>query len=624
MTYKGIGECRAITLTNSAVTGTFDNVNGTSGNDTILGGPGFLETGDVINGGAGTDVLEARLTSGQTSAPTISGVENFFIRSDLAVDTTFSLNDVTGASQVWADRVTDTDGGNDDGLIVSGAGLTTAVTVGVKGGTSTAANRADVDFVFSGVSGTADTATLALDGAAVSDVVIAGIETLNIATTSETANRIDGILTVANASKLVVTGAANITIDGTDFANTGYEVDASAYTGNLNITLEDQASGKVKFVGGSGDDTVLLGAGLDTNDDIDGGAGTNAIGVGTAADLTATTGALLKNFQVFDAAGSAVGTYDMSHIDGGGSSSTITSVRVSANVGGAVVIDKLVDTGSVTVNATTTASLQVNQAGAGDAGSNSDSITYTLASPGTTGDLTVAALITPDVETVNIVSSATAGQTAGHTLTLGTFAAATTVKFSGDEQLTVTNLTAGAAASIDASAMTDKFIMTNAFAGGGIQLVQGGSAADTLVSNGVAGSTLQGNAGADTITLAVGGTAEIVKYLAATDSTLSAFDKISTFVTGEDKIDLKAFGFTGAQAIALDKGAATAVDPGAANYANFFNDVGVDRGVAWVTFGGNEYIYVDANKDGDFSADGDLVIELTGITNLAGGDFTFA
>lgn len=215
--------------------------------------------------------------------------------------------------------------------------------------------------------------------------------------------------------------------------------------------------------------------------------------------------------------------------------------------------------------------------------------------------------------------------------TLGTFAAATTVKFTGDEQLTVTNLTAGAAASIDASAMTDKFIMSNAFAGGGVQLVQGGSADDTLISNNVAGSVIQGNGGADTITLGGAGTAEVVKYAAQSDSTGTKYDKITNFTTTEDDINLSAFGFTGAAASVFSVGAkatvANATDTFTitdANAAGFFVDSGTQRGVAFANDGTDGVVFVDVNKDGNWNAAEDMAIYLSGTTAFVTADVIFA
>ncbi|MBO8087755.1 MAG: hypothetical protein J7D61_17105, partial [Marichromatium sp.] len=640
------------TLTNSAITGNFDNIEGTSGNDVFDAGPGFLETGDNLNGAAGTDVLNARLTDGQTTAPTISSIENIFVRVDGAdnggagaTTATFSMADVSGAEQVWADRVTSADTNATNTFAVSGTGLTTDVTVGIKGGATAAANRADATFTFSGVTGTADEATLALDGASINDVNIAGIETLNVATQGD-ASLIDGTLNAAAASNIVFTGDANATIDATDFANTGYAVDASALTGDLNITLEDQTSGNTSFTGGAGDDRVSLAAGLDANDTIDGGEGTNTVNVTVATDLTAATGAKLSNFQVFDAAGAAAGTYDMDHIDGGGSASTIEALSVSADLGGATVIDNLAAGADVTIGATTTAALTVNQKDAGAAGSNDDVLNYELTGA---ANITAASLVAANVETVNITSTATTGATTGHTITATTFANAETVAFSGDEQLTVTTLGAVSATKIDASAMSDSFIMTNASDAATILLLEGGAADDTLIVDEnvqLANSVIQGNGGADSISITDGGgntINTIVKYAAQADSTGSSFDNITGFVNAAqdagagdaDTIDLSAFGFSGAQASVLSVDGIVTVDNvsnsftiSSANAANFFNDAGVDRAVGYASDGTDSFLFVDANKDGDWSADTDMAIQLTGVdadTNaFANGDFTFA
>ena len=641
------GTGQTFTLTASGTTGSFDNLTGTAGNDTFNSGPGFLETGDNLNGAAGTDVLNARLTDGQTTAPTVSNVENIFVRVDGAdnagagaTSATFSMTDVSGAEQVWADRITSADANATNGLVVSGAGLTTDVTVGVKGGAAAAANRADATFTFAGVAGTADEATLALDGASVNNVSVANIETLNVATQGN-ASRIDGSLNAAAASSIVFTGAANATIDATDFANTGYAVDASAFTGGLNITLEDQASGNTSFTGGTGDDRVSLGGGLDTNDTIDGGEGRNTINVTAAADLTAATGAKLSNFQVFDAAG-ATGTFDMDFIDGGASASTIDALNVSAALGGGVQIDNLANGADVTIGATTGAALTVNQKGADVAGSNDDVLNYELTG---SANITAASLVAANIETVNITSTATVGSTTGHEITATTFANAETVAFSGDEQLTVGTLGAVAATKIDASAMTDKFIMTNASTSAETVLIEGGSAADTLrLDANVQGddSTIQGNGGADTIVITNSDGNDnqnvIVKYSAQSDSTGADYDNITGFNTAgqatngtrADTIDLTEFGITGAaqQVFTTTKATVDAANDAfsitAADAAGFFDNAGTDRGVAFATAGGDGVAFVDVDGDGNWNAESDMAIYLQGVTDLATADVAFA
>lgn len=630
---------QTFTLTNSTITGSFDNLNGTSGNDTYVAGPATLETGDVINGGAGTDRLNATFTADATVAPTLTSIEQVFVRSlGNGVDSVLNLSNSTGVTQAWADRVEDEGGGE---ATVTFTNLSKSVTAGIAGGPTTAANRGTATWNFNDVTGSADEATLVVDNGRVTAATLNGVETLNINSIGGSNNI--GTLNATELTKLVVTGDKNLTIGATDFnaaAAAGVTVDASAFTGDLNITFSE--AGKQIVKGGSGNDSVYMAGLLNAGDDIDGGTGTNTIGIVNPATLTADTGKLLKNFQVFDAKGATVGTFDMDFIKGAGTTSTINAVKVTGALAGAVQIDNLAVGAGVTIAASTGANnLTVNQKGQADAGRNSDSLSYTLEAPATGGDITVANLITADVETINITSKATAGVTAGHTITASTFGGATTIKFSGDEQLTFTTLGAAAATNIDASAMTDKFIMTNASTAATVLLLKGGSADDTLRIDSdvqLTGSVVQGGGGSDTIVIAnSGGEVTTLKYVAQSDSTATKYDKVTGLVTAEDKIDISAFGIEVAARAAFDvsakvtstgtlAGANLAFEISAANAVGFFSNAGANRGVAIEDTGTDNIIFVDVNKDGNYSAADDLVIVVGGITgggSLVTGDFIF-
>lgn len=620
-------EGETFSLTNSGVTGSYDNLNGTADNDTFIAGPGTAETGDVLDGKGGTDALKIQedTTAPLTMAPTMSNIEQVWLNNaaNNNVTVTFSGANATGIEEVWADRVADTGGGTNDDVVFNN--ISKSVQLGVFSGPSTAANRTNVTFTLNDVTGSADEASLVLDKASVNDVTIAGVETLNVKTQGG-ASKIDGTLTAAAATKLVLTGDQNATIDAIDVSNVTSEIDASAMTGNLTLILEDNV-GKEIFKGGKGDDALYTaGTNFAAGDSFDGGEGTNAIGIAATGAITATTGKLIKNFQIFDAAAASGTGYDMSLIKGDGSSSTITGLQVSAALGGNTTIKNLADGADVTIKATTGANLTVVQQGAADAGSNDDVLNFKLAG---SANITATNLVAADIETINITSGA-ATATTGHTITASTFAAANKISFTGDEQLTVTALTADAAASIDASAMTDKFIMGAAFGGGGIQLVQGGTAADTLISNNVAGSTIQGNGGADTITLGGAGNAEIVKYAAQSDSTGTKYDEITNFTTAEDDIDLAAFGFTGAAAQVFTTTKATVANAtdtftiAAADAAGFFENAGADRGVAFATDATDGVVFVDVDKDGDWDAAQDMAIYLQGQNTFVTGDVVFA
>jgi len=615
-----------------ATTGEFDNITGTSGNDTITAGPGALEVGDRIDGGAGTDTLYVQDAASGVNAD-ISNVEIIYVRNDMTAGDTFSLSNTTGLKEVWADRLTNTN----NTLTIDG--ITTAVQIGVyKGGSATAADVEDVTFTFSGVTGTSDSANLVLDAAQLDVLTVAGVEVLNIKAQGGT-NKIDGTLTAQSATKVVITGDKNLTIDATDIdAANSYSVDASAFTGNLNITLEDQSAGKTSTItGGAGNDSIYLAAGLDASDSVDGGTGTNTIGFTDASDLTAITGAKLKNFTILDATGMD-DDIDLDFITGGGTSSTINRVVVAGNITAGKAINDLADGGDLLIKASEANGFIVSQKDASAAGSNNDTLKITLGDATSTGNVTAASITVANVETIEFSSTFVDGITTGHTVTATTFGAASTVKISGDEKVTFTSLGAVAASLIDASGMTDSLVITATTAATAV-LIKGGSAADTItIDDGtqLAGTTVQGNGGADVIDLDNNAVAMVVKFAAVSDSSGTKWDKITNFDdAAEDTIDLAFLGATGtAVAALLDKSATvTSTTTGssadftisAANATNFFNDNGIKRLVAFDDNGTDTFLFVDADQDGNWDAGKDMAILLIANSNtLTTADITFA
>jgi Ca2+-binding RTX toxin-like protein len=140
----------------------------------------------------------------------------------------------------------------------------------------------------------------------------------------------------------------------------------------------------------------------------------------------------------------------------------------------------------------------------------------------------------------------------------------------------------------------------------------GGNGKDVL-DGGNNDDILQGDAGADTLT--GGGGKDTFVYLAAGDSTISAMDVLTDFTHGDDKIDVSAFGFTGSAASAIKETAVGAFT--AANTVDFFDQSGTDRGIVVEYSGGAAQVYVDVNKDGNFSTSQDLVVHLNTVVSLA-------
>lgn len=56
---------------------------------------------------------------------------------------------------------------------------------------------------------------------------------------------------------------------------------------------------------------------------------------------------------------------------------------------------------------------------------------------------------------------------------------------------------------------------------------------------------------------------------------------------------------------------------------DLFSSVAGDRGVAYSNIGADTYVFVDANKDGNFTAADDIVTKFVGVTSIAETDINF-
>lgn len=102
------------TANNFSLTIDVDDLVGTAGDDTftanvqIVDGDNIdtLQTPDTIDGGLGTDVLNARLLTGDNIAPELVSVENVFLRVQ-DDNIFFDMVNTNGTVQVWSDRSTE-------------------------------------------------------------------------------------------------------------------------------------------------------------------------------------------------------------------------------------------------------------------------------------------------------------------------------------------------------------------------------------------------------------------------------------------------------------------------------------------------------------------------------------
>jgi len=493
----------------------------------------------VLDGGAGTDTLTSRstVTAAVTIAPSVSNIEIHNVRIDAdggAADAVlYDLTDISGATNVNLYKANNSGSTADPVVTFSGAGLTTAVNVGIIGGDSGANNSAvDLTVSYQSVTGTADAATMTLNGAAANVVTVAGIETLTLnALTTETSVSSTGAsdinsLQAANASKLVITGDGAVSLSGSagtfvaaNLAAT-VEVDASANTGGVSMLSE---SNTLTFKGSSGADTVYMAATLTAADSLVGGAGHDTVGL--SADVTSAVGSVISGFEDIDIVGAGAATYDMDDY----ANSSITHVSLSGSLNGDVTatINDLVDGGTLQLGGTEAITaddditLTIKNAGA--AGQNNNTLNVEIVG---TAAVDFGTLTAANIENVNIVAG---GAATGNSIAVLTVAAAHTLTLTGSSALTITAFTSSSSITkIDTTGMTGAFVMSNASAGTAATLLEGGAGADTFIGNsgddvlkagGGATNSLTGGAGDDAM---YGGSGTDTIVQAADDSSTAA------------------------------------------------------------------------------------------------------
>ena len=310
MTYKGIGEYRAITLTAGA-----DNIAGTAGNDTINAltvkadgtAATTLSAFDVIDGGAGTDTLNiySDSTSNKTldANTTIKNVENINIYNSTAP---FNSTLLAPANVIDASKLAGVKNINQIGLDVAVTELGDDTVAAYKDG----AVATSVLTVTS--TNTATKAAVALDGIAEGDTVTFNVPTvapanggaLNSITVSGTVkdSNLDGTVATTNVGVTVGRGvqslAVNTAVDTTLTVTNGADatkpvttVDASASAGKVTYVAANTVA---NVSTGKGNDVVTLATAYTatlTAATVNGGEGNDTLNVNVtnAADVTGTT-----------------------------------------------------------------------------------------------------------------------------------------------------------------------------------------------------------------------------------------------------------------------------------------------------------------------------------------------
>jgi len=550
------------TFTLTTGTNTFT---GTAGADTFDAGLSTsslqtLNSGDSLDGGAGTDELYAIVTSSVTPAA-LKNIENVYLTATTAA--TVDFTNATGLSTVSNQSST--------------VALTMSGIKSVSGPTVTVRDTAIAGQVvtYSDVTGSADSATVVLNNiTSGATLTVAGVETLTLQADGSTANVLTSLTSAATTTLKVTGGALNVGTLGSTVvvidasANTGLSgVGVTAVTGTTSATTITGGSANDSFtVVSTANDSISAGAGTDTiwystgtwttSDTVDGGAGTDTLrslavqfaGISTPTTYLTTN---IETLQITDAL--AASTYTPVNISAAATRLNITGNTSAAGAaittGAALSVDGATiagPAGAFTIGLGT--SLATNTLGILAAGT---TLTITDTGTATTDSLTIvnSAMVTSgsmlnvfnaqilpisgyETVTINTGTSSGVQQTIAAITLTGDQSANTTLNFTGVNAVQLTGT--ATATTIDASGITASgtgnaagtaaFFMTGAPVA---TTVTGSAGRDTIYGHASSASSVSGGAGRDSIT---GGSA---------NDTLLGGDAIDTITagSGNDSID---------------------------------------------------------------------------------------
>jgi len=521
-----------------------DRLTGTSLDDTYDAGISSsslqtLNSGDSIDGGAGTDTLQAIITGSVTPA-SLKSIENVNITNTTNAST-IDFSNATGLQSV-------TNQASTVGLTISGVSKIVPITVRDT-------NIAAQVIAYNDVTGTSDAATITLanvTGAAT--LTVAGVEQLTFNSSGSSANTLASI-TTAQATNVTVVGTQSLTFTAA-LGSTITSLDASALVGATiatgvtaimgstgSNTITGSAGNDSFTVVSTGNDSITAGAGNDTiwystgtwttSDTIDGGAGTDTIrllatqiaAVSTTPTTYNTTN--IETVQLTDALSNT--TYTVANISAGATTLNVTGN--TDNAGAAITVGTAISvTGSTIIGPAGTftlglgTGLTTNATNTGGRMSTGGTTTITDTGTGTTDTLninnnarvtngTFIDVFNGQVLNINGYENTTisTGTAAGLINNFGAItltpdqSASTTLSFKG-----VNGVNAGGVITanvIDASAITAvgtggtnttaAFFMNNAPTA---TSVTGSGGMDVLIGNASTASSINGGAGNDTIT----------------------------------------------------------------------------------------------------------------------------
>ncbi|MBS7793110.1 hypothetical protein KTR66_24220 [Roseococcus sp. SDR] len=645
------------------------------------GAANTLNGADRINGGGGTDTLNATLSGNAAgfTAPTLVSVENVAVRF-VDAPSTLSLGASTGVQQVVVSESTSIGAVTSVGTAALAVRQQQAVGAIFDGSTATklsltldtlglATKAVNVDLGSTvAATGTALALTVGNAFAAINSTVNDAFKTVTVAAAGT--NAITFTDSAATITSLTTTGSGSIDYRGAAFTAIK-TFDASASTGNIKVDVQSAAAASVKtgsgndlidmdttvaatssIDAGKGNDQVYVGAQLGKFDAVAGGEGTDVINVTDGATWIQANVAKISGFEALDVSGGK-GTYDVSLAG-------VTAVQIDQAVNGAL-------SGAVTFsNAPAAFGLTVSNKASTDFGVGQDIVIALKDASGKADAITVTSRMTDGdndalaegsiayttvkasgVENVTLNSTVVTADTgvaaAKYTASIATLDvdAIRTLTITGNGSTNVGILNPlSTLTAVDASGSTGNVTIPLA----GILSATsytGSSGVDTVKSSN-GGTSFYTAQGADVVTLTNAAVSDLLIYKVGTDSQLTDASKDGKITLGADaatidaiggftqlggaaadRFDVTAIGFTGTQRGLVDVTALVTANTDLTSVTGLFNSVGGQRGVANSVVGGDSYVFIDVNRDGNFTANTDLAVKVNGVLGLTAASFDF-
>ena len=416
---------------------------------------------------------------------------------------------------------------------------------------------------------------------------------------------------------------------------------------------------------GAGDDFLLTGGFFDYfTGGADGGEGFDVIQLNAPDALSAAAAARVKNFEALDLSGAAPGNYDVSLL---GSLSVQIDQALFGGLQGDITLTNAPDNFTLLVrseaesNATFTLDDAITVQGRDYAGTGANAETFTLRGEikdgnkdgGPDGGLTLAAdLMVDGVEKIVVESHLVLGDGASNAPPAAAYSLRAKLSGNQVEQLVLQgdafidlslSTTLGVLGKIDASGSTGGVGLDMSTHNRSVAVV-GGSGRDTYIGS-TAGDTFYGAGNVDALILEPGkAVRDTVVLKSATDSQWIAsqanngayitldndrteIDFVLNFSTAADatgdRLDLTGFGFTGAQRGLANVSARIGGTTSLNQLTDLFATPAGNRGAVYAVYGNDTFVFIDANKDGNFTVEADVAIQLAGVNAFSETSINF-